>query len=108
MSVLLILVTGVWQENFSHDQMVAAALSKVFPFVAEAWPFFVFVLGYSSIVAFVSVGKTAASHLSSERGEYLYFIVATILLKLEENPLLLSLGMNFRRDRSIDLAKSAV
>ena len=82
MSVLLVLVTGVWQENIPHDQMVLAALSKVFPFVAVVWPFFVFILGYSSIVAFISVGKTAAWHLSPERGEYLYFIVATIMFVL--------------------------
>ena len=79
MSVLLILVTGVWQEDISHDQMVVTALSKVFPFVTVVWPFFVFILGYSSIIAFFSVGKTAAWHLSAARGEYLYFIVSTIL-----------------------------
>lgn len=79
MSVLLILVTGVWQEDISHDQMVVTALSKVFPFITIVWPFFVFILGYSSIIAFFSVGKTAAWHISAERGEYLYFIVSTIL-----------------------------
>lgn len=75
-SVLLIMVTDVWNMGIHEDRVVAYALSQYVPGIDFFWPLFIFLLGYSSIIAFFSVGRKAARFLSPQYGEMLYYIYA--------------------------------
>ncbi len=76
-SVMLILVTGLWNQGIHEERAVAMALGKYIPHVDWIWPIFIFLLGYSTIIAIFSVGKRAAQILSPKYGERAYFIYAT-------------------------------
>lgn len=73
MTVLLILVTGTWSQGIHEDMVVAVSLCKYFPNIELVWPFFIFLLGYSSLIAFFVVGKKAAQFLSPKWGSAVFF-----------------------------------
>lgn len=77
LSTLLIVVTGVWKENIHEDMMVVTALGKYFPYIEYIWPLFIFLLGYSSLLAFFAVGRKAALFLSPRYGAQLFYLYAT-------------------------------
>lgn len=79
LSLFLILLTGTWHSGVHEKMMVAKALSIYFPFVQVLWPFFIFLLGYTSLTSFYAVGKNAASFLFGLKGEKIYPFIATIL-----------------------------
>ncbi|MCK4265000.1 sodium:alanine symporter family protein [Candidatus Babeliales bacterium] len=78
LSVLVILITGVWKGGFHEDVVVASALSTYFKHVDIIWPFFVFLLGYSSLIAFFSAGRKAAIFLSPKYGSKLFYVYAVL------------------------------
>lgn len=71
-SVLLILVTGVWHEGHSSEMIVSHALGKYFNYIDVIWPFFIFLLAYSTLIAFYAVGQKACNYLFPKIGCYLY------------------------------------
>jgi alanine or glycine:cation symporter, AGCS family len=73
LSVLLILITGTWKDWIHESEVVAAALKQYFPYVDIIWPFFLFLLGYSTVIAFFAVGKKTAYFVSPKYGERVYF-----------------------------------
>lgn len=75
-SVLLIMVTDVWHLGIHEGHVVAHALSLYIPHIELFWPVFIFLLGYSSIIAFFSAGRKAARFLSPRYGERLYYVYA--------------------------------
>lgn len=81
-SILVILLTGVWKEPLHESMLVQVALSKYFPYMHYFMPFFLFLLGYSTIIAYFCVGLKCADFLSPKRGKILYYIYATIALAL--------------------------
>jgi len=76
LSVMLILITGVWKDSINAGQVLAVALGKYLPFVQMMWPLFIFLLGYSSLISFFSVGRKAALFLFPRYGSMIYFIYA--------------------------------
>ena len=81
-SVLLILVTGVWQEPMHESLLIQTALGQYFPHMNYFMPIFLFMLGYSTIIAYFCVGMKCAELLSPKRGRYLFYIYATGILLL--------------------------
>jgi AGCS family alanine or glycine:cation symporter len=77
-SALVILVTGTWKESFHETDILVASLGKYFPYVDLVWPLFVFLLGYSTIIAFFAVGRKSATFLSPRYGRRVYFWYAVI------------------------------
>jgi alanine or glycine:cation symporter, AGCS family len=75
-SVALVLLTGVWTEPLPAAMMVQAALAKHFPYMHLFMPFFLGLLAYTTIIAFLVVGLKAARHLSPRFGERAYYIYA--------------------------------
>ncbi|MFT4553307.1 MAG: AGCS family alanine or glycine:cation symporter [Chlamydiales bacterium] len=75
-SLFLILVTGVWQESIDSSLLVQAALESFFPHMDLFMPFFLFLLGYSSMIAFFCVGLKCAKFLSPKKGTRYYYIYA--------------------------------
>ncbi|MBI2602805.1 MAG: sodium:alanine symporter family protein [Deltaproteobacteria bacterium] len=78
LSTLLVFVTGVWQEPISAAYLVQTALARYFPYMNFFMPFFLFLLGYSTIIAFFVVGLKCAKFLSPRWGSAVYHIYATI------------------------------
>lgn len=78
LSVLLILITGVWKESIHSGKVLSVALGQYFPYINYIWPFFIFLLGYSSIISFFAVGRKAALFLSPRYGEKFYFVYAAV------------------------------
>jgi AGCS family alanine or glycine:cation symporter len=75
-SMLLVLVTGVWQSQIDVAYMVPTAIATVFPFFMYIWPLIIFLLGYATMSAFFSVGMKAALYLFPQYGKTLYFVYA--------------------------------
>ncbi|MCF7899949.1 amino acid carrier protein [Candidatus Babeliales bacterium] len=93
LSVLLIIVTGLWNQPIHQEQLVSTALSLHIPYIHYLWPFFVFLLGYSSLIAFFAAGKKSAKFLwpkNGEKGYMLYGLCSFMLFSLygDENNML--------------------
>lgn len=82
LSVLLIVVTGLWKLPIHQEKLVATALGMYIPHVDYLWPVFVFLLGYSSLIAFFAAGKKSAKFLSRKYGERLFTLYATLAFLL--------------------------
>ncbi len=76
MSMMIILVSGVWYQDINPNYMVRAALSEYFSFVPLIWPLFIFLLGYTTLIAFFSSGRRAATTISSKYGARVYELVS--------------------------------
>lgn len=75
-SVLLILITGLWNQGIHEGRIIAQAIEGHVAFVTILWPAFIFLLGYSNIIAIFSVGEKAASFLFPKHGKLLYLTYA--------------------------------
>lgn len=84
MSVLLVLVTGVWKavDPVAASNMVQEALSQHFPFMEVFMPLFLLILGYTTIIAYFCVGIKSAQFLFPKHGRTIYFSYATLALPL--------------------------
>lgn len=80
LSVMLILVTGLWKEPIDSTLLVQTALAQYYDFrifdtpaFTIFMPFFLFLLGYSTIIAYFCVGLKCARFLSPKFGQPLYY-----------------------------------
>ncbi len=78
-SVILILVTGVWKEPIDASMLVQTALGNYFPYMNFFMPFFLFLLGYSTINAFFFVGLKSAEFIGAKIGKAVYYAVAVAM-----------------------------
>lgn len=76
MSMLIILVSGVWHENINPAFMVSTALAQYFTFVPYVWPLFIFLLGYTTLIAFFAAGRRAAATISPKFGARVYELLS--------------------------------
>ena len=76
MSILVVLITGVWKsiDPIAGSQLVQTALSKYFPYMNFFMPIFIFIVGYSTIIAYFCVGLKCARFLSPQYGTRFYVI----------------------------------
>ena len=81
-SVLVILASGVWDQPMSASQLVQTALHVHFPYMNYFMPFFLFLLGYSTINAYFCAGIKCAQYLHPTMGRPLYFVYAVIVLAI--------------------------
>ncbi|MFT6765746.1 MAG: AGCS family alanine or glycine:cation symporter [Alteromonas naphthalenivorans] len=79
MSVLLILVTGAWHQGINEELIVPHVMSQYIPGVDIIWPLFVFMLGYSTLLAIFASGKKAAKFLHPKYGPGLYNAYAIVM-----------------------------
>jgi AGCS family alanine or glycine:cation symporter len=80
MSVFLILTTGHWKDGIGSTNMVQAALGATFPYMHFFMPLFLFLLGFSTVLAYFVVGVKCAQFLSPKWGKLVYYIYAAIAL----------------------------
>lgn len=71
-SLMIILVTGVWCQGYEPAFMVSHALSQYFPAVSWIWPLFIFMLGYTTMIGFFTAGRRNAVFLSPKYGAKVY------------------------------------
>ncbi len=82
LSVLVVLVTGHWKSEIDVSLMVQEALGLHFPYMQYFMPFFLFLLGYTTILSYFVVGVKCAKFLAPQWGSRLYFIFASLSLPL--------------------------
>ncbi len=81
MSIFLVLTTGHWKGS-DATLMVQEALGLTFPYMNFFMPFFLFLLGYTTILTYFVVGVKCAKFISQKWGPILYYIYACITLPL--------------------------
>jgi AGCS family alanine or glycine:cation symporter len=77
-TVLLILVTGIWKEPLHESLLVQTALGSHFPWMHLFIPFFVFLLGYSTMIVIFCVGIKCARYIGGKTGERVYYAYAIV------------------------------
>jgi len=82
LSVFVVLATGFWKSGIDVSLMVQESLALHFPYMNYFMPFFLFLLGYTTILAYFVVGVKCAKFLSPKWGPVLYYCYAAISLPL--------------------------
>ena len=82
LSILVVLVTGLWRVPVGEVTvpLVQQAFAHHFYFVDVVMPFFIFVLGYTTLISYLSVGMKCARYLSPKYGIRLYMCYSTIII----------------------------
>lgn len=76
--MLLIMISGVWQDQSIRGSMlVQTALDKYFPYMNIFMPMFIFMLGFSTITAYLVAGIKAAKFLSPKNGKPIFLVLAS-------------------------------
>lgn len=76
LSILLVLVTGLWQmpSGETSAPLVQIALAEHFPMMEVIMPFFIFILGYTTLIAYLIVGLKCSKYLHPTKGPKLYLL----------------------------------
>lgn len=77
-SVLIILITDTWHQPISTSMLVQTSLGFYFPYMDYFMPFFLFLLGYSTINAYLCVGLKSAEFISPKYGKFFYYLYSII------------------------------
>ena len=81
--ILLVLSTGVWLDpNLKGSLIVQTALSQYFPYMNLFMSLFIFMLGYSTIIAYMCAGIKSAQFLSPKRGKNIFLLFSSIAFVL--------------------------
>jgi amino acid carrier protein len=82
MSILLVLISNHWKSGIDVSLMVQEALGLHFPYMQLFMPFFLFLLGYTTILTYFVVGVKCAKFISPKFGPFFYYLYAIISLPL--------------------------
>ncbi len=82
LTIFLVLVTGLWKSGIDVSLMVQEVLGLHFPLMHLFMPFFLFLLGYTTILAYFVVGVKCAKFISPKWGPIIYYLYASIALPL--------------------------
>lgn len=76
LSILVVLVTGLWQTPLGSESapLVQMAFAQHFPFMDVIMPLFVFILGYTTLIAYLIVGMKCARYLFPRHGGKFYIV----------------------------------
>lgn len=80
LSILVVLLSGIWKspEQIQGSLIVQTALSQYFPYMHIFMPVFLFVAGYTTLIAYFCVGIKCARFLNPKYGMPLYIAYGTI------------------------------
>lgn len=78
MSILVVLVTGLWKTEIEACHAVSQALSPFFPQVKFFMAVLIFIAGYTTVIAYLTVGEKAMQWLFPRWGRRVYFVYATV------------------------------
>lgn len=76
MSILIVLLTGVWKAEtpIESSLLVQTALSGYFPYMHIFMPLFIFIAGYTTMIAYFCVGIKCARYISPKYGMPVYVV----------------------------------
>lgn len=77
-SVLLVLLTGVWDSPIESSMLVQHALAQYFPGMHLFMPIFFLLLGFTTIIAYFCAGIKCAEFICPKIGRKSYYIFASI------------------------------
>ena len=79
-SILIVLISGLWTANplVAIPDLVKNSLSLYFPYMQIFMPTFLFMTGYTTIIAYFCVGLKCARFIGPKRGEKIYTIYACL------------------------------
>lgn len=78
MSLLLILVTGVWNSPIEASMLVQNVLSIYFPGMHIFMPLFLLLLGFTTVISYFTSGIKCAEFISPWIGRKVYYVYAAI------------------------------
>lgn len=76
LSILVVLLSGVWNQSVPAFQAVAMAFKQVLPYADVFMALVIFMAGYTTIIAYLAVGEKAASWLCPKYGKKIYIFYA--------------------------------
>jgi AGCS family alanine or glycine:cation symporter len=81
-SILVVLVTHLWDTALDavHTPLIQIALARQFPFVGFIMPAFIFILGYTTLIAYLLVGIKCAKHLNPRKGALIYILYSATII----------------------------
>ncbi len=79
-TLFVILVTDSWHQSIDSTMIVQEALSNYFPYMNYFMPFFLFLLGYSTINAYFVVGLKCAEFMLGRWGKPIYIVFGAVTL----------------------------
>ena len=75
-SLLLVLITGVWNSDMEASMLVQNALANYFPGMHFFMPLFLLVLGFTAIISYFCAGIKCAEYLCPKIGRKAFYICA--------------------------------
>lgn len=82
LSIMVVLVTNLWHTALGAVDvpLIQIALARQFPFIAIVMPAFVFILGYTTLIAYLLVGIKCAKHLNPRKGPLIYIVYSVTVI----------------------------
>jgi len=81
-STIIIIVTDVWQLPLPASELIKTAFADYFPGMQYFMPVFIFLLGFSTIIAFFYVGVKSAEFITLKYGKPAFYCFAAALFLL--------------------------
>jgi alanine or glycine:cation symporter, AGCS family len=84
LSILLVLTSGILEspDYLPGTNLVQLALESYIPQISTIMPIFLFIVAYTTLIAYLSVGLKCARYLHPKLGQTVYFVYAGISLIL--------------------------
>ncbi len=82
MSVMIVLASGLWQSSLPSSLVMQAALADYFPYMNLFMPLFIFILGFSTVISYFSVGLRCSEYLSPKRGKTFFLLFAIVFFMI--------------------------
>ncbi len=77
--MLLIMISGVWEDaSLQGSMLVQKALEAYFPYMHIFMPIFIFMLGFSTITAYLVAGIKSAKYLSPKNGKGIFILMSSL------------------------------
>lgn len=87
LSILIVLLTGVWSSGAEHHEIIGGAIGMYLPFAKYFMALLFFFAGFTTLIAFLVVGIKCAEYISAKYGKkfyILYAILAFIIFSYQE------------------------
>lgn len=78
MSILVVLVTGLWKIEIEACHAVSHAFSQFFPHMNIFMAILIFIAGYTTLIAYLAVGEKAVRWLFPKWGHKFYYAYAIV------------------------------
>ena len=78
LSILLILITGVWNTQIDASMLVQAALAQYYPGMHIFMPAFLLILGFTTIISYFCAGIKCAEFMAQRIGRKTYYVYAFV------------------------------